>query len=142
EHAKPEFGSGAVKVTPAHDLYDFECGLRHNLPHVGVSGKDGTMTAASCAHFEGLHRCDARKKVIEDMEALGLVEKIEDYAIQTPISDRSGEVIEPLLSEQWFVDMKPLAQPAIDVVKQGKIQFIPARYKDIYLHWMENIRDW
>jgi valyl-tRNA synthetase len=142
DYAKPEFGSGAVKVTPAHDLDDFECGLRHNLPQIVVIGKDGAMTVAAGSHYEGLDRFEARKKVIEDMEALDLVEKIEDYTIQTPISDRSKEVIEPLLSEQWFVDMKPLAQPAIDIVKQGKIQFIPARYKDIYLHWMENIRDW
>jgi valyl-tRNA synthetase len=142
DYAKPEFGSGAVKVTPAHDLNDFECGLRHHLPQVVVIGKDGRMTDAAGPDYAGLDRFEARKKVLADLEELGLIEKIEDYTIQTPISDRSGEVIEPLLSEEWFVNMKPLAQPAIDAVKQGHIRFIPERYKDIYLHWMENIRDW
>ena len=142
EYAKPEFGSGAVKVTPAHDLNDYEAGLRHNLPQIIVIGKEGNMTALAGPDYEGMDRFEARKKVVADMEALGLVEKIEDYTIQQPISERSKEVIEPLLSEQWFVDMKPLAQPAIDVVKQGKIRFIPERYEGIYLYWMENIRDW
>ena len=142
EYAKPEFGSGAVKVTPAHDLNDYEAGLRHNLPQLIVIGKEGNMTALAGPDYEGLDRFEARKKVVADLEALGLVEKIEDYTIQQPISERSKEVIEPLLSEQWFVDMKPLAKPAIDVVKQGKIRFIPERYEGIYLYWMENIRDW
>jgi valyl-tRNA synthetase len=142
DYAKPEFGSGAVKVTPAHDLNDFEAGLRHNLPQIIVIGKDGRMTEAAGPAYAGLDRYEARKKVLADMEALGLLTKIEDYTIQTPISDRSGEVIEPLLSEQWFVDVKPLAQPAIEIVNEGKIRFIPDRYKAIYLHWMENIRPW
>ncbi len=142
DYAKPEFGSGAVKVTPAHDLSDFECGLRHNLPQIIVIGKDGAMTEAAGPAYAGLDRFEARKRVVTDLDALGLLEKIEDYTIQLPISDRSGEVIEPLLSEEWFVDMKPLAQPAIDAVKSGKIRFIPERYKEIYLHWMDHIRDW
>jgi valyl-tRNA synthetase len=142
DYARPEFGSGAVKVTPAHDLNDFEAGLRNNLPQVVVIGKDGRMTEAAGPDYAGLARFEARKKVLAEMEARGLLEKTEDYVIQTPISDRSGEVIEPLLSEEWFVDMKPLARPAIDVVQQNKIRFIPERYREIYLHWMENIRDW
>src|SRR5579871_1087791 len=142
DYAKPEFGSGAVKVTPAHDLNDFECGLRHNLPQIIVIGKDGRMTEAAGPAYAGLDRYEARKKVVADMEALGLLEKIEDYTIQTPISERSKEVIEPLLSEQWFVDMKPLARPAIEIVQEGKIRFIPERFQGIYLHWMENIRPW
>jgi valyl-tRNA synthetase len=142
DYAKPEFGSGAVKVTPAHDLNDFEAGLRHNLPQHIVIGKDGKMTALAGAKYAGMDRFEARKAVIADMKELGLLEKIEDYTIQQPVSERSKEVIEPLLSEQWFVDMKPLAAPAIEVVKQGKIRFIPERYTDIYLHWMENIRPW
>ena len=141
DYAKPEFGSGAVKVTPAHDLNDFECGLRHNLPQPIVIGKDGKMTDLA-GDFAGLDRFAARKQVVAKMEELGLLEKIEDYVIQQPISERSKEVIEPLLSEQWFVDMKPLAKPAIDVVNSGQVKFIPDRYKGIYLHWMENIRDW
>ena len=142
DYAKPEFGSGAVKVTPAHDLNDFECGLRHSLPQIVVIGKDGTMTEAAGPDYAGLDRFEARKRVLGDLEALGLLEKIEDYSIQLPISDRSKEVIEPLLSEEWFVDMKPLAQPAINAVKEGRIRFYPERFKDIYLYWMENIRDW
>ena len=142
DYAKPEFGSGAVKVTPAHDLNDFECGLRHNLPRHIVIGKDGKMTPLAGEEFEGLDRFVARKLVLTKMEELDLIEKIEDYTIQQPVSDRSKEIIEPLLSEQWFVDMKPLAEPAIAVAKQGKVRFIPERYKDIYLHWMENIRPW
>ena len=109
-----------MKVTPAHDLNDFEAGLRHNLPQIVVIGKDGRMTEAAGPDYAGLDRYEARKRVMADMEALGLLEKIEDYAIQTPISDRSEEVIEPLLSEQWFVDMKPLAQPAIEVGEPGQ----------------------
>jgi valyl-tRNA synthetase len=142
EYAKPEFGSGAVKVTPAHDLNDFECGVRHNLPQLIVIGKDGTMTELAGERFAGLDRFEARKRVVEAMEELGLVEKIEDYTIQTPISERSKEVIEPLLSEQWFVDMKPLAEPAIRAVKEKLIRFIPERFAEIYLQWMENIRPW
>ncbi|HLJ54653.1 MAG TPA: valine--tRNA ligase [Chthonomonadaceae bacterium] len=142
EYAKPEFGSGAVKVTPAHDLNDFECGQRHGLPQIIVIGKDGRMTEAAGPDYAGLDRFEARKRVLADMEALGLLEKVEDYTIQLPISDRSKEVIEPLLSEEWFVDMRPLARPAIDAVKEGRIRFYPDRFKDIYLYWMENIRDW
>lgn len=142
DYARPEFGSGAVKVTPAHDLDDFECGLRHNLPQIIVIGKDGRMTHEAGPNYAGLDRFEARARVVADMEALGLLERIEDYVIQLPISDRSGEVIEPLLSEQWFVDMKPLAAPAIETVRQDKIRFHPDRYKAIYLHWMENIRPW
>lgn len=142
EYAKQEFGSGAVKVTPAHDLNDFECGIRHNLPQRVVIGKDGRMTLEAGQDFAGLDRYEAREKVIVQMMNLGLLEKIEEYTIQIPVSDRSGEVIEPLLSEQWFVNMKSLAEPAIQAVKQGKIRFFPERYSDIYLRWMENIRDW
>ncbi len=141
-YARPEFGSGAVKVTPAHDLNDFECGLRHNLPQIVVIGKDGRMTDAAGPDFVGLDRFEARKKVVAEMDKLGLLEKIEDYTIQTPVSDRSGEVVEPLLSEQWFVDMKPLARPAIEAVEKGLITFHPERYQAIYLRWMNNIRDW
>ena len=142
DYAKPEFGSGAVKVTPAHDLDDFEAGLRHNLPQIVVIGADGMMTEAAGPKYAGLERFEARRRVVADMQALGLLEKVEDYEIQTPISERSGEIIEPLLSEQWFVDMKPLAKPAIDIVHEGKIRFIPERFQGIYLHWMENIRPW
>ena len=137
-----EFGTGAVKATPAHDPNDFEIGLRHNLPQVVVIGPDGTMTQQAGAKYAGLDRYEARKKVVEDFEALGLVEKIEDYTHSVGSCERCHTVIEPLLSEQWFCKMKELAAPAIEVVKQGKVKFFPDRYADIYIDWMENIRDW
>lgn len=142
EYAKMEFGTGAVKVTPAHDLDDFEAGLRNNLPQIVVIGEDGTMTAAAGERYAGLDRFEARKRVLADLEALGLVDKIEDYTIKTPLCDRCKTILEPLLSEQWFVKMKPLAEPAIRAVKDGRIRIVPERYTRIYLDWMENIRDW
>ncbi len=143
EYAKMEFGTGAVKVTPAHDLDDFEAGLRNNLPQVIVIGEDGTMTEAAGARYAGLDRFEARDLVVKDMEAKGLLEKIEDYVIKTPLCDRCGTVLEPLLSEQWFARMSPeLAGPSIEVVEQERIRFYPERYKRIYLDWMERIRPW
>ncbi|MDE2125360.1 MAG: valine--tRNA ligase [Armatimonadetes bacterium] len=141
-YARPEFGSGAVKVTPAHDLDDFECGLRHDLAQITVIGPDGRMTDAAGQEFAGLDRFEARSRVVEQMRQLGLLEKTEPYTIQTPISDRSGVVVEPLLSEQWFVDMKELAGPAIEAVRQAKVRFVPERYAAICLQWLENIRPW
>lgn len=141
-YAKMEFGTGAVKVTPAHDLEDFEAGQRHNLPHVVVIDEDGKMTPAAGPKYAGLDRFEARKRVLEDLEALGLLEKVEDYTVQTPLCDRCKTILEPLLSEQWFVKQEELARPAIEVVKEGKIRFIPERYTSIYLDWMERIRPW
>ncbi|HET9531525.1 MAG TPA: valine--tRNA ligase, partial [Blastocatellia bacterium] len=142
DYAKPEFGSGAVKVTPAHDLNDFEAGLRNNLSQVVVIATDGRMTSESGASYVGLDRFEARERVLRDLEAQGLVEKIEDYTVPTALCDRCATVIEPLLSEQWFVRMKELARPAIEAVKDGRIRFVPDRYAQTYLNWMENIRDW
>ena len=141
-YAKSEFGSGAVKVTPAHDLNDFEAGMRHNLPKVIVIDEHGRMTAEAGERYVGLDRYEARERVLEELGAQGLIEKIEDYVVPEASCDRCHTVIEPLLSEQWFVRMKELAQPAIDVVKQGRVKFIPDRYERTYLDWMENIRDW
>jgi valyl-tRNA synthetase len=142
DYAKSEFGSGAVKVTPAHDLNDFEAGMRHNLPKVIVIDEHGKMTAEAGTRYAGLDRFEARERVLEDLTALGLVETIEDYTVPTAMCARCHTIIEPLLSEQWFVRMKELAQPAIDVVKQGLVRFYPDRYERTYLEWMENIRDW
>jgi len=142
EYAKMDFGTGAVKVTPAHDLNDFEAGLRNKLPQIVVIGEDGRMTEAAGPEFAGLDRFEARKRVLERMEELGLLVKVEDHTIQTPLCDRCGTVIEPLLSEQWFVEMQPLAAPAIEAVKDGRIRFIPDRYTRIYLDWMEKIQPW
>jgi valyl-tRNA synthetase len=142
DYAKSDFGSGAVKVTPAHDINDFEAGMRHNLPKIILINEHGLMTADAGERFAGLDRYEARERVIEDLTTQGLIEKIEDYVVPEASCDRCGTVIEPLLSEQWFVRMKELAQPAIDVVKQGRVKFIPDRYERTYLDWMENIRDW
>ncbi len=142
DYAKMEFGTGAVKVTPAHDLNDFEAGLRNKLPQIVVIGEDGRMTQAAGPEFAGLDRFEARKKALERMEELGLLVKVEDHVIQTPHCDRCGTIIEPLLSEQWFAEMKPLAAPAIDAVKDGRIRFVPDRYTRIYLDWMEKIQPW
>jgi valyl-tRNA synthetase len=140
-YAKAEFGSGAVKVTPAHDLNDYEAGLRNNLEMVVVIDEQGTMNETAGA-YAGLDRFAARDRIMQDLEAAGLIEKVEDYTVPTALCARCHTVIEPLLSEQWFVKMKELAQPAIDVVKEDKVQFVPDRFGRTYLDWMENIRDW
>lgn len=140
-YVDPEFGTGAVKVTPAHDPNDFEIGIRHNLPQVVVIGTDAKMTDQA-GKYAGLDRHEARKRVVKELEEKGLLAKIEDYTHSVGVCKRCGTVIEPLLSEQWFVSMKELAKPAIDVVESGKIRFVPDRYKRIYLDWMYNIKDW
>ncbi len=142
EFVDMEFGTGAVKVTPAHDPNDFEIGLRHNLPQVVVIGPDGSMTQEAGIDYEGLDRFVAREKVVANLDAQGLMEKIEDYSHSVGTCERCHTTIEPLLSEQWFCKMKELAGPAIDVVKQGRVKFYPERYASIYIDWMENIRDW
>jgi valyl-tRNA synthetase len=142
DYARPEFGSGAVKITPAHDANDFEVGMRHNLPKVIVIDEHGRMTADAGERYQGLDRYEARERVLEDLAARNLIERIEDYVVPEATCDRCHTVIEPLLSEQWFVRMKELARPAIDVVRQGRVKFIPERYERTYLDWMENIRDW
>ncbi len=140
-YVDPEFGTGAVKVTPAHDPNDFEIGIRHNLPQITVIGPDGIMTEEA-GKFSGIDRLEARRKVVEELEQLGLLALKEEYEHSVGTCSRCDTTIEPLLSEQWFVKMKELAQPAIDVVKSGKVRFVPERYTRIYLDWMENIRDW
>lgn len=142
DYAKPEFGTGAVKVTPAHDANDFEAGLRNGLEQIVVIDKDGRMTEQAGARYAGLDRFQARAVVLEDLQAQNLIEKIEDYTVPTALCERCETVIEPLLSEQWFVRMSELARPAVDVVKDGQVRFIPERFERTYLDWMENIRDW
>ncbi|MEO0004739.1 MAG: valine--tRNA ligase [candidate division WOR-3 bacterium] len=136
------FGTGAVKVTPAHDPVDFEIGERHKLERVKVIGDDGRMTNLVPRRYQGMTREECRQAVIEDLKAQGLLEKIEDYIHAVGTCDRCGTVIEPLASEQWFVRMKPLAEPAIRVVEQGKVRFYPERWKKVYLDWMGQVRDW
>ncbi len=138
----PAFGTGAVKVTPAHDPNDYECGLRHKLPMLNVMNDDGTMNAAAGADFDGMDRYACRKAVVARMEALGLVAAIEEHVHQVGYSERGDVAVEPRLSEQWFVRMQALAAPAIAAVRDGRIRFHPHRWTKVYMHWMENIRDW
>jgi len=137
----PEFGTGAVKVTPAHDPNDFEIGLRHNLPQVVVIGPEGNMTEAA-GKYAGYDRFEARRLIVKELEEKSLLARVEDYEHSVGTCERCGTTIEPLLSEQWFVRMKELAQPAIEAVKDGRVRFVPDRYARVYLDWMENIRDW
>ncbi|MBK9169241.1 MAG: valine--tRNA ligase [Bryobacterales bacterium] len=139
--ADPEFGTGVVKVTPAHDPNDFECGRRHNLPSIQVIGETGEMTEAAGA-YAGLDRFEARKRILADLDALGLLASTEPYALGVGKCDRCKTVVEPLVSTQWFVKTKPLAEKAIDAVETGRIQFVPENWKKTYFEWMYNIRDW
>jgi valyl-tRNA synthetase len=141
EMADPEFGSGAVKITPAHDPNDFEAGKRHNLPSVQVIGEDGKMTAAA-GRFAGLDRFEARKQVLAELEKLGLLEKTEAHKLSIGKCHRCKTIVEPLVSKQWWMKMKPLAEPAIKAVEDGRITFVPANWSKTYFEWMYNIRDW
>jgi valyl-tRNA synthetase len=139
--ADPQFGTGVVKVTPAHDPNDFECGKRHQLPFVKVIDENGVITAAG-GPYAGLDRFEARKRVLADLEARGLLVKTEPYELSIGKCDRCKTVVEPLVSTQWFVKTKPLAEKAIDAVRDGRIQFIPENWTKTYFEWMYNIRDW
>jgi valyl-tRNA synthetase len=137
----PAFGTGAVKVTPAHDPTDFEIGNRHDLPRIQVIGFDARMTAEAGA-YEGLDRFEARKRVLAELERLGLLAKQEDYTIPLGHCYRCGTVIEPLISKQWFAKMTPLATGALGAFKYGQLKIIPERFGKVYTDWLENIRDW
>lgn len=141
DYVDPEFGTGIVKVTPAHDPNDFEMGQRHGLTPVNVMNDDGTMNE-NAGPYKGMDRFDCRKQIVDDLTKARLIEKIEDHTLSIGRCYRCNTVIEPRLSLQWFVKMKPLARPAIEVVKEGRIQFVPERWTKVYLDWMENIRDW
>ena len=135
-----EFGTGALKITPAHDPNDYQVARRHNLPILSVIGKDGRMT--DDFGYGGMDRFDARDKILKDLEELGNLVRVEEYEHNVGYSERADVVVEPYLSEQWFVKMKPLAEPALKVVNDGKIQFHPPQWINTYRHWMENIQDW
>lgn len=135
------FGTGAVKITPAHDINDFEMGLRHNLPQITVIDFDAKMTAAA-GKYAGMDRYQCRQALVDELKQLGLLAGIEPHSHAVGQCYRCATTIEPLISKQWFVKMKPLAQPAIEAVLSGKIKFIPERFTKIYLGWLENIRDW
>jgi len=141
EHVDPKFGTGVVKVTPAHDPNDFEIGLRHQLPHVVVIDTKGSMTAEA-GKYQGQDRYHCRKELVAELETEGWLVKTENHQHATGHCERCDTVVEPLVSKQWFVKMKPLAQPAIEAVRKGDVEFIPSRFDKIYFNWMENIRDW
>ncbi len=140
-YAKIEFGSGAVKITPAHDPNDYEVGLRHELPMPNTINPDGTMNELA-GPLAGLDRFEARRRAVEMLESEDLIESIEDYTHSVGYSERGGEPIEPYLSDQWFVRMEPLAEPALEAVRQGHIHFHPEHWVKTYEHWLRNVRDW
>ncbi|WP_341781704.1 valine--tRNA ligase [Ectopseudomonas mendocina] len=159
DYCDPEFGTGCVKITPAHDFNDYEVGKRHNLPLLNIFDKNAAVLAKAqvfnidgCVNsdidgslpvkYAGLDRFEARKQIVADFEAAGLLEKIEDHALKVPKGDRSGTVIEPWLTDQWYVSTKPLAEKAIAVVESGEIQFVPKQYENMYFSWMRDIQDW
>ncbi|WP_311195638.1 valine--tRNA ligase [Planococcus sp. 107-1] len=142
DYVDMEFGSGAVKITPAHDPNDFEIGNRHNLERVLIMHEDGTMNE-NAGKYEGMDRFECRKQIIKDLQDMDVLFKIEEHMHSVGHSERSGAVVEPYLSTQWFVDMKPLAQKSVDLQKgDSGVNFVPDRFEKTYLHWMENIRDW
>jgi len=141
EYVDKEFGTGAVKITPAHDPNDFEIGLRHDLPQINVMTPDAKINENG-GKYCGLDRMEARRQIVKDLEELGLLVKIESHTHAVGECYRCSTVVEPRVSKQWFVKMKPLAEPAIEVVRQGKLQFVPDRFAKIYIGWLENIRDW
>lgn len=141
DYVDVEFGTGVVKITPAHDPNDYEVGLRHNLEIIDVMTDDGHI-AEGWGRFSGMDRYECRTEIVKDLEAEGALIKIEDYSHNVGTCYRCHTSIEPRLSKQWFVKMEPLAKPAIEAVKEGKVKFVPERFDKIYYHWMENIKDW
>ena len=141
EYVDREFGTGCVKITPAHDPNDFEVGQRHNLEQIKILNDDATMNHF-CGKYEGMDRYEARKQIVEDLDALGLLVKVEEHTHNVGQCYRCGTTVEPIISKQWFVKMKPLAEPAMEAVKSGEVKFVPDRFSKIYMNWMENVYDW
>jgi len=142
DYVDPEFGTGCVKITPAHDFNDYEVGKRHDLPLINVFTVDACINDTAPGNYAGMDRFEARKHIVADLEARGLLEKIEDHRLMVPRGDRSGSVVEPFLTDQWFVKVGPLAEPAIQAVENGDIRFVPDNWKNTYFEWMRNIQDW
>ncbi|MGE5545520.1 MAG: valine--tRNA ligase [Solirubrobacterales bacterium] len=142
EYSDPTKGTGAVKITPAHDFNDFAVGSRHGLPMINILDRDAKITGDVPAEYQGLDRYDARKKVVATFEELGLLDKIEPHTHMVPYGDRSGVVIEPWLTDQWFVDAATLAKPAIEAVESGRTRFVPKHWENTYYEWMRNIQPW
>ena len=141
DYVEIDFGTGAVKITPAHDPNDFEVGLRHNLPIINVLTDDAKIVD-DYPKYAGMDRYEARKAIVKDLEEEGALVKVEDYSHNVGTCYRCSTTVEPRVSKQWFVSMKPLAGPAIDAVKNGETKFVPKRFEKVYFHWLENIRDW
>ncbi|OYW80973.1 MAG: valine--tRNA ligase, partial [Sphingobacteriia bacterium 32-37-4] len=141
EYVTLDFGTGALKVTPAHDMNDYQLGQKYNLEIIDTMNDDGTMSDAAQLYI-GLDRFEVRKKIVADLEAAGHIDKIEEYTNQVGFSERTDAVVEPRLSLQWWVSMKDLAAPALTAVMDDEIHFHPAKFKNLYRHWMENVKDW
>lgn len=142
DYVDKDFGTGCVKITPAHDFNDYDMGLRHNLPMINIFTDDAKLNDEVPAAYRGLDRFDAREKILADLEQLGLLEKTEPHKLKIPRGDRSGVVVEPYLTHQWYVKTKPLAEQAIKVVEGGDIRFVPKNYENMYFSWMRDIQDW
>lgn len=142
DYVDQEFGTGCVKITPAHDFNDYEMGLRHNLPMINLFDDDAQLNSNAPEKYRGMDRFDARKQIVADLDALGLLEKIVDHTLKVPRGDRSGVVIEPYLTNQWYVKTQPLADEAIKAVEEGDINFVPKQYENMYFSWMRDIQDW
>ncbi|MEE9325769.1 MAG: valine--tRNA ligase [Cocleimonas sp.] len=142
EYVDPEFGTGCVKITPAHDFNDWEVGQRHDMEVINLFTPSAVMNENAPEAYRGMDRFDARKKILEDLEAEGLLVKIEPHKLKPPRSERTGVIVEPYLTEQWYVKVAPLAKPAIEAVESGRIKFVPDNYKNMYFSWMNDIQDW
>ena len=141
-YVDPKFGSGCVKITPAHDFNDYEVGLRHGLPLINIMNLDASLNDEVPEAFRGLDRFQARAQILAELTTQGLVERVEPHRLTVPRGDRSNAVLEPLLTDQWFVDIKPLAEPAIRAVEEGHIRFVPDHWSAVYYEWMRKIKDW
>jgi valyl-tRNA synthetase len=141
-YVDPKFGSGCVKITPAHDFNDYDVGQRHGLPLINIMNPDASLNDEVPEAYRGLDRAAARTRILADLTALGLVDRVEPHRLTVPRGDRSNAVLEPLLTDQWFVDIKPLAEPAIRAVEEGHIRFVPDHWSAVYYEWMHKIKDW
>ena len=142
DYVDQEFGTGCLKITPGHDFNDFDIGKKHDLEIISILDQSAKIIQSAPKEYQGLDRFDARRKIIEDIESLGLMQEIEDYTLTIPRGDRSGAILEPLITNQWFLKMEPLAEPAITVVKNGELKFVPENWSKTYFEWLENIQDW
>ena len=142
DYVDPTFGSGCVKITPAHDFNDYAVGQRHDLPLINIFTPDARINENAPSRYQGMDRFDARKKIVTDLEEAGLLDEVKAHKMMVPRGDRSQSVIEPYLTDQWYVKAKPLAEPAIKAVKTGRIKFVPSNWDKTYFDWMNKIEDW